>query len=143
MSRGSAGIAVPEAVARERQMAEMAVNRVQALRVHVATETYTKIVASEYHLRAMAAVKKAEQEANPYGVRDSDEVEKEMPSDVPIAVDLNGAAHMSLQAADCLLFHLQMIDKNRNILMPVQAPPAAEENAIGEKRSGGGIILES
>ncbi len=138
----ASAIALPEAVAKGRQAKMEADARKQKahqaiiggviqMERSIAADIYARTVANEYHLRAMTAVKQAEDEASKYGD------EPDTIGSVPVKVDINGLAKLSIEAADCLLCHLGLIDSKGQIKLPPDEPAAP----VADEQTTGGIIL--
>lgn len=123
-------LAMPRGLAEQQQMLAMVEAGIRKMHIGVASDIYGRIISGEYLMRCATASHQARSEADPYGVRDEEEVEAELPKKVPVMVDVNSAAQASIHAANCLLFHLGMIDQEGSPIMGSDDPAARKESPI-------------
>ncbi len=142
MSRAPAGMALPQHVAQERQIIAMAEAQVKSLHIAITKDVYARIVSNEYSAKSFTASRKAAEDADPYNTLDDEivqqrlkEAQQDLSETTPKAVDVNAAAKASIRAANCLLFHLGMIDDNGRPIVEIErveepARPAGEPSGI-------------
>jgi hypothetical protein len=125
-----ASVAIPEHIARQRQMQQMAAGAIQNLRVQLTSEIFSRLSAWRFKTQITGIVNKAQHEANPFGVPLADE--DLPPIEVRGDVDVNMEAKFAVHAANTLLHHLGLLKVEQEV---------AAETPVGENRTDGGIIL--
>lgn len=141
-------IAVPEHVAKLQQAESQQLQRdamiaanVQRMRFAVSQDIYVRIVSNEYTMATASAAHTAARKADPFGVRDDDEVREEVESQLsPISLGLNSAAQAAIQAADCFLFYHGVTDRQGRPVVP--PPPAKDVTNVTNVTNGKEIVLE-
>ena len=131
-------IAMPEHVAKEKQAEQqqqqreaMAYAQVGQMLFEVSREIYGRIISNEYTMATAAATHKAVKDADPFGVRDDDEIREEVEGQsAPISIGLNSAAQMSIQAAKVFLYHHGMIGRDGKPRLPKKPEQMTEAAAL-------------
>lgn len=99
------GLAVPQHVANERQIAIAAAQSIANLRVNFAIAIYQRLAAEKYGITAAMMAARAKQELDPLNLGNID-----IPDiDIRANVDLNSEAVFSIHAANTLLHHLGVL----------------------------------
>ena len=121
-------LAVPNHLAQQKNQEAALQARAQGMHFQTSLDIYTKIVSNEYTMRCSQAAHELVKKADPFGVKNEEELDKELAgTSSPIMVDLNNAARMAIQAANVFLFHHKIIDRNGEVVVP--GNPAEDEGS--------------
>ncbi len=126
-------VALPEAIAQQQRMLAVARAQIKGLHIETAKGIYERIISSKYLMESAAAAHKVRTEADPFGVRDSSEVEEELPDKVGFVIDVDAAAQISVHAANAFLLHMRMIDQDGNPVIEGMGKPEEPKKIVTEE----------